>query len=402
MKRIFFLIAMLAAVPAIMKAADDVLTISTVKSDAHQWELTVQLANPNTSYSGFQIDLLLPDGITLNTASVATSARTGSLTLQAGIASNGLPRIVGYASVKTNSITGTNGTILTAALNVDASLTPGSYGVVAKNIRFTTTDGAETVLPNASCELVIEESPDFKLTYWDGDEQFYSVLLQAGAAIPAIDEPAAREGYSFCGWDGLPDVMPAADVDARAKWCVNSYELKLLVDGEVVFTEQVAYGNRLPAFTPGEIEGYTFCGWNDAPETMPAHDLQLTAKYCVNSYVLKYVVEGDEIFREEIAFGSSIPHIDAPKIDGYKFAGWEGQEYDVMPAKDVVYTARYIQIGDVNLDGDVNTADVVAIYSFIIDGDDSGIEMDNADVNGDGLVNTADVTAVYNIVTNGV
>ena len=73
-----------------------------------------------------------------------------------------------------------------------------------------------------------------------------------------------------------------------------------------------------------------------------------------------------------------------------------------MPAKDVVYTARYIQIGDVNLDGDVNTADVVAIYSFIIDGDDSGIEMDNADVNGDGLVNTADVTAVYNIVTNGV
>ena len=80
MKRIFFLIAMLAAVPAFMKAADDVLTISTVKSDAHQWELTVQLANPNTSYSGFQIDLLLPDGITLNTASVATSPRTGSFT----------------------------------------------------------------------------------------------------------------------------------------------------------------------------------------------------------------------------------------------------------------------------------------------------------------------------------
>jgi hypothetical protein len=195
--------------------------------------------------------------------------------------------------------------------------------------------------------------------------------------------------------------MPAADVNAKAKWCVNSYELKLLVDGDVVFTDHVAYGNRLPDFTPGEMEGYTFCGWNDAPETMPAHDLELTAKYCVNYYVLKYVVEGDEIYKKDIAYGSTIPHVEAPIIDGYKFVGWEGEEYDTMPAEDVVYTANYIKIGDVNLDGQVNTADVVAIYDFIIYGDASDTKQENADVDGDGSVNTADVTSVYNIITNG-
>ncbi len=401
MKRIFLFIAMLTAMPSLIKAADDVLTISTAKSDAHEWELTVHLSNPNTTYSGFQIDLQLPDGIKLNTASVATAVRTSSLTLQANMASNGLPRIVGYASAKTYSIIGSTGPIFTAKLNVDASLAAGTYNIVAKNIRLTTAQAEETVLPNATCQLVIDETPGYKLTLWNDDEQYYTVMLQEGAAIPTIDDPAAREGYSFCGWDGLPETMPAADVNAKAKWCVNSYELKLLVDGDVVFTDHVAYGNRLPDFTPGEMEGYTFCGWNDAPETMPAHDLQLTAKYCVNYYVLKYVVEGDEIYKKDIAYGSTIPHVEAPIIDGYKFVGWEGEEYDTMPAEDVVYTANYIKIGDVNLDGQVNTADVVAIYDFIIYGDASDTKQENADVDGDGSVNTADVTSVYNIITNG-
>ena len=55
----------------------------------------------------------------------------------------------------------------------------------------------------------------------------------------------------------------------------------------------------------------------------------------------------------------------------------------------------------VDLDGNVNTTDVVAVYSYIIDGDASGILKVNADVDGDGNVNSADVVAIYDIIVNG-
>ena len=58
--------------------------------------------------------------------------------------------------------------------------------------------------------------------------------------------------------------------------------------------------------------------------------------------------------------------------------------------------------GDVDGDGKVNTSDVVAVYSYIIDGDDSGIAKAAADVDGDGNVTTADVVAIYDIIINGV
>ena len=57
--------------------------------------------------------------------------------------------------------------------------------------------------------------------------------------------------------------------------------------------------------------------------------------------------------------------------------------------------------GDVNRDGDVNSADVVAIYAYIIEGDASGYTKEAADVDGSGDVNSADVVAVYDIIING-
>ncbi len=57
--------------------------------------------------------------------------------------------------------------------------------------------------------------------------------------------------------------------------------------------------------------------------------------------------------------------------------------------------------GDVNRDGDVNSADVVAVYGFIEKGDNSGILRIDADVNDDDEINSADVVAVYDIIING-
>ena len=56
---------------------------------------------------------------------------------------------------------------------------------------------------------------------------------------------------------------------------------------------------------------------------------------------------------------------------------------------------------DLNNDGDVNTADVTAVYSFITDGSASGFDGEAADINNDGDVNTTDVVTIYNYIING-
>ena len=156
-----------------------------------------------------------------------------------------------------------------------------------------------------------------------------------------------------------------------------------------------------PILDPDPREGYSFCGWGDVPEVMPDHNLELHSVWCVNSYELKFIVEGETAFTSQVAYGNTLPTFEAPVIDGYVFLYWEGEQLDTMPAHDVTYTAHYARIGDVNLDGSINTADVVAVYNYIISGDESGVERERADVNNDGFVNTADVTAIYYIITNG-
>ena len=58
-------------------------------------------------------------------------------------------------------------------------------------------------------------------------------------------------------------------------------------------------------------------------------------------------------------------------------------------------------VADTNCDGGVNTADVTAVYSYIINGSDTDNDVLFEDVNGDGDVNTADVTAIYNYILTG-
>ena len=66
---------------------------------------------------------------------------------------------------------------------------------------------------------------------------------------------------------------------------------------------------------------------------------------------------------------------------------------------DWVYTQT--MKGDVDGNGSINSADVVAIYNYILIGEESGIKKEDADVDGNGEVNSADIVAVYNIIIGG-
>jgi hypothetical protein len=58
-----------------------------------------------------------------------------------------------------------------------------------------------------------------------------------------------------------------------------------------------------------------------------------------------------------------------------------------------------ILIGDVNLDEHVNSADITALYDYLLNGNATNLK--NGDVNDDGHINSADITSVYDILLNG-
>ncbi len=76
----------------------------------------------------------------------------------------------------------------------------------------------------------------------------------------------------------------------------NTYDLTYIVDGEVYKLYEVEYNTPIVPEEDPSKEGYTFSGWNDLPETMPAHDVVVTGIFIINSYTLTYKVD-DEIYK---------------------------------------------------------------------------------------------------------
>ena len=126
--------------------------------------------------------------------------------------------------------------------------------------------------------------PKHTLTYLmdDGETVYQTAQVGEGMAIPAIAAPT-KEGYSFAGWSGMPadGIMPTNDLTVTAQFTETTYTLTFKI-GDEVYGEptQLAYGATITAPTDvPERTGYTFSGWQNVPETMPAQDLTIIGYY---------------------------------------------------------------------------------------------------------------------------
>ena len=194
----------------------------------------------------------------------------------------------------------------------------------------------------------------FTITYIVDGEVYKTESIAYGSKVEAIAAPV-KEGYTFSGWSGVPSTMPAKDVTVNGSFTVNTYIITYMVDGELYKTESIAYGSAITAAEAPSREGYTFSGWSEVPETMPAKDVTVSASFTINNYTITYVVDGEVYKTESIAYGSEVAAITAPVKEGYTFSGWSGVP-STMPAKDVTvsgsftvnsYTITYIVDGEV-------------------------------------------------------
>ena len=179
----------------------------------------------------------------------------------------------------------------------------------------------------------------YLVTFKIGDEVIVADSLEYGATI-VVPEAPEKEGYTFDGWGKVADTVPAHDVTYESSYSVNSYALTYIVDGEMVQTDSVAYGTEITLLDEPTKEGYTFSGWSETPETMPASDLTISGTFTINKYLVTFKIGDEVIVADSLEYGATIVVPEAPEKEGYTFDGW-GKVADTVPAHDVTYESSY-------------------------------------------------------------
>ena len=179
----------------------------------------------------------------------------------------------------------------------------------------------------------------YRLIYEVDGESYHSEEIAFGTAITPLAAPE-KEGKTFSGWSEIPATMPAHDVKVIGSFSLNSYMVKFVVDGKIIYEKSQAYGSKIVVPTVEEKEGYTFSGFGDVDETVPAHDVTYNGSYIANKYKVTFVADGKVVSETEMEYGAPIVAPEAPAKEGHTFVGW-GNIDKTVPAHDVVYTAEY-------------------------------------------------------------
>ena len=216
------------------------------------------------------------------------------------------------------------------------------------------TENPRSVTVNANVTLSASFAPNsYTLKYVIDGNDYKTSTVEFGTSITPEENPV-KEGYTFSGWSEIPETMPAHDVTVEGKFNINSYTLRYVIDGEDYKTYTLAFGTSITPEENPVKEGYTFSGWSEIPKTMPAHDVTVEGKFNINSYTLRYVIDGEDYKTYTLAFGTSITPEENPVKEGYTFSGWS-EIPETMPAHDVTVEGTfYINSHKViwNIDGE--------------------------------------------------
>lgn len=185
----------------------------------------------------------------------------------------------------------------------------------------------------------------FALTFVNG-EQRDTDTKRWGAAI--VVPSLKKTGYTL-SWDKeIPAAMPTEDSTFTAVWTVKQYTLTFNTDGgsEIAPITQ-DYGTAVTAPADPTRTGYTFSGWDKAiPETMPAENTTVTARWSVNRYTITFNTDGGSAVSAITKnYGAAVSAPTAPTKTGYTFAGWQLGDapytFSTMPAESITLTARW-------------------------------------------------------------
>lgn len=264
--------------------------LNVVPGDVAQLEIALE--NADTNYTAFQFDLTLPTGISIKKDGEGqlivklNDDRMSDHQVHASEILQNAYRIFGYSMDNAN-ITGSSGTLLAVTLNAEDDIDLGTIEghietglLVADNNEITELE---------TCKIVFQIlKKEYTLTYKVDGKNYKSYKMKYGSKITPEAAPT-KEGYSFSGWSEIPTTMPAKDVTIKGSFTINKYKLKYLVDGVEYKTQEIEYGTKITPEAAPEKEGYTFSGWSEIPESMPAKDVIVTGSFKETTGIISVV-----------------------------------------------------------------------------------------------------------------
>ena len=296
-----------------------------------------------------------------------------------------------------------NGNYGDAAIE-DKSATTGETVSVTPETRegFTVADNSVlsgTVLADGSLVLKVYYSRNqYKLSV-DGVE----TDVYYGAALN-VAEPAAREGYTFAGWNmDIPATMPAENLTLVSQWnengadytaynaAVAAAQAKQGEDGyEARYTAETR--DALAAALADDVSGklYSEQGIVDAA-TKAINDA--VAALELMTYTATFYVDGAVHATVQAKVGEQIAKPENPTKTGYVFTGWD-PEVGVMGLEDVSFNAKF-SAGEVSYK--------VETYVMGLDGEYGAAETKNVPATtGEEVTLTPDAREGFTVADNSV
>ena len=217
----------------------------------------------------------------------------------------------------------------------------------------------------------------------------FKVADDAAPGTYSITVTYDYENYDIYNYDGEPiefAVQNGAVTVAAAQPEMHTVTFKDW-DGTELKTQEVQHGGDAEAPADPTRTGYTFTGWDKAFTNITA-DLVVTAQYEINTYTVTFKDwDGTELKTQEVQYGGDAEAPADPTRTGYTFTGWDKEFTNIMA--DLVVTAQYEMLGDVDGDGNVSMADALTILRMAMD----ILPVENqqiADVDGDGFITSMD------------
>ena len=286
----------------------------------------------------------------------------------------------------------------------DKSATTGETVSVTPETRegFTVADNSVlsgTVLADGSLVLKVYYSRNqYKLSV-DGVE----TDVYYGAALN-VAEPAAREGYTFAGWNmDIPATMPAENLTLVSQWNENdadytAYNAAVAAaqakQGEENYDKKYTEATRkaLADVLAEDVSGkkYSEQGVVDAA-TKAINDA--VAGLELMTYTATFYVDGAVHATVQAKVGEQIAKPENPTKTGYVFTGWD-PEVGVMGLEDVSFNAKF-SAGEVSYK--------VETYVMGLDGEYGAAEITNVPATtGEEVTLTPDAREGFTVADNSV
>ena len=266
----------------------------------------------------------------------------------------------------------------------------GNYGDAAIENKSATTGETVSVIPEAregfsvAAESVLsgEVKADGSLVlkvYYSRNQYKLTVdgnvtNVYYGAAI-SVSEPAAREGYTFAGWDrDVPETMPASDVTLVSQWNENDADYTAYNAAKAAAEAKQEEANFDKTYTAEsrqaladalakDVSGRKYTQQGEVDAAAKAINDAVTALELM-TYKATFYVDGAEYKVVEAKVGEAIAKPEDPSKTGYVFTGWD-PEVGTMGTEDLTFSAKF-SAGEVSytvetyvmgLDGQYGAAD---------------------------------------------